>query len=367
MPRRALAPALALLLVACGDDDGPTTPPDAGIADAPVAPPDAAPPDAIAADAPPFPPGASCGTAIAIATDGTPRPDTTSGAANLSGASCSGGTDYAPDRYFVVDVGETPVDLVVDVLVEEAAPMPFDAVVSARADCADPMTELGCVDHGRGERLELLAVTGTIYLIIDGTAQFMGVAQGSYTLTVATRAIVGMGDACDPAGATSRCDAGRRCEETAGTCVPTSPVLACMEAPDLTADLAADGVAEATGTVHAFDADDHQGACAFDVTPGHPERLFRFTLAAPATVTASTDDPATTYDTVLYLRGPSCDAPDLECADDVDAAQGNYRSTLVAPSLAAGTYVLVVDAASGWRYGPPGTPRTFKLTLTATP
>jgi hypothetical protein len=285
--------------------------------------------------------------------------------ADTNGASCSGGSHHAPEYYFVYDAGASPVDVVVDVTVDESIAAPFDVVLSARTDCTDPASEVACADVGWGEHLEILAVTGPVAILVDGSGEFGGLPAGDFTISVVTRPIAGVGEVCDMAGVSSRCDTDLIC--VGGMCQATSPTVACMDAVDLSADLAADGVAQASATLLLTDPDYYQGTCAFDVSANYPERIYRLDLAAPGTFVASTDDPATTFDTVLYLKTGACDVDATACIDDVDVSAMNYRSRMDL-HLEAGVYYLFVDMSSGYLYGTPGvTPHTFQLALTFTP
>lgn len=72
------------------------------------------------------------------------------------------------------------------------------------------------------------------------------------------------------------------------------------------------------------------------------EAAYIITVAEAETIVATTDDPATTVDTVLYLRRNCTNSTsELACANDI--SQSNTRSTLTA-SLTPGTYFLIVDA-----------------------
>jgi hypothetical protein len=355
---------IVLWAVACGgsDDDGGGAPDGAVTApDAPTGVPDAPPaPDAAPLPDGPLPaPGTTCATAIDLAGAMGPEMQSTAMAgSNLTGASCAM-VPSGPERYFVVDAGATPVDLVVDVLVAEGAAMPYDVVLSARADCAAPASELACRDAGWGERLEVRAATGPVSIIVDGSPQYGGLAQGDFTIEVRRRTIVAVGGACDPAGVASRCADGLRCDGTAH-CAPSDAATSCAAAMDLTADLA-DGSAAVTMSVVSVDPDELGASCAFDPAGVHPERLVRFTTTGTRHLVASTDDPATTFDTVLVLRSADCTS-EVACAGDV--APGQYRSRLDLPALPAGTYVLQVEAESDLVFGPPGTPTTAKVGLT---
>ncbi len=350
---------IALLLGACGGNDDPVVHPDsAPVPDAPPMPDGPLPPDG-----PPPPPGTGCSVAIDLTNAPAPEMHNNQFSGNGNGASCSGGADSAPELYFTYDAGATAVDLLVDVMVDESVPAPFDVVLSARTDCNDAMTEVACADVGWGEHMEVLEVTGVVAVLVDGSTEFGGAPAGDFTIRIVTRAIAGLGEACDPAGLTSRCGTDMVCS---GTCVATSAMLACLDAVDLTADLA-DGSAQAGGTVLLTDPDYYQGTCAFDVSANYPERIYRIDLAASGLLAASTDFPETTYDTVLYLKAGACDVAETTCQDDVDAPAMNYRSS-VSASLPAGAYYLFVDMSSGFLYGTPGvTPRSYRVDLTFTP
>jgi hypothetical protein len=346
----------------CGDGDGTTDasvpPADApGLPDAGPLPPDARPPpDANDVDAVILPQGASCDDPIPLA-PGAGDTNDTSQMLPQHGSTCSAGAGLANETKYLIDLGATPIDLVVDVMVDENATPPFDTVLHARTDCGAYATEFACVDAGWSERLEILDHMGPIYLSVDSTAQHGGQTAGAYTLSTATRAIIATGNACDPNGVIDRCQSGARC--VAGSCVADSPAVACGAA--VTLDLTG-ATATATATTWAYAADHYQGPCAFDPSAGAPEHIYRFTLAAAANVVATTDDPATRFDTVLYLRSATCDGAAIACDDDVDAPAGNFRSTLSAPALPAGTYYLFVDGSSAAAATGP-----YRLTVTVSP
>jgi hypothetical protein len=93
-----------------------------------------------------------------------------------------------------------------------------------------------------------------------------------------------------------------------------------------------------------------------------PEHIYAVTVPAGADLVASTDDPATDFDTYVYLRAAACDGAEVACNDDVDTQALNLRSTLTASNLTAGTYFLFVDGSSS----SPGT-GTYRLSVTVTP
>lgn len=345
----------------CGDDaaapDAAVMPPDAApVIDAAPTPDAPVPPDANLLDAEIPPQGATCDDPIPLA-PGAGDSNDTSVMLSMLGSSCSAGAGTSRETKYLIDLGTTPRDLVVDVAVDENATPPFDVVLHARTDCGMFASQVACVDGGWSERLEILGQMGPIYVMVDSTPQHGGLTQGAYTLTTAARDIITTGNPCDPNGVANRCETGARC--VASSCVADSAVVACGQAVDL--DLSG-GSAVVSATTWRYAADFYQGPCAFDPNAGAPEHIYRFTLAQASDVVATTDDPATRFDTVMYLRAAACDGAAVACNDDVDAPAGNFRSTLTATALAAGTYYLFVDGASAAA----GT-GAYRLTVTATP
>lgn len=328
------AAALATALAACGGGGGGAS--DAGAADGGPTIDAARPIDAAPTTDARI--GSSCSLPIELEL-GVPFAGDSSGFDDALQAGCSPLTAEAPDVVHAIALGADPVDLLVEVEVDEAATPPFDAVVSVRGACG---LNGPCADLGYGERLEALAVTGTRFVVVDGTTQFGGASSGAYTLRTATRPVVALDAACDPDGLASRCAKDLRC--VGGACVADSPELACAEAIDLTADLA-DGVAVRDDAIFAWEPDLAQATCAFDLAAGVGERRYRIDVAAPSTLVARTDLGATDVDTVLTLHEATCDGVELACADDIDA-EGHVFTSRLEAQVAAGTYVLVVDGSS---------------------
>ena len=346
----------------CGDDD------DDGVAAIDAGAPDAAPlidaaPTIDGTPPPDGPPpllGNSC-----VSPFETTEPlisDTQDTAADFTNAfisTCSLGTNGAPDTVYKIPVGKTPIDLIATLTVDDSADPPFDAVLSARMLCQNSNTELACSDTGIGERLEVLGAVDDVFLIVDGTNQFGLANAGSYDLETTTRAIVGDAATCDPAAETSRCAEGFRC--VGATCGAETAELACTQAIDLTASLAGGATATVTGTTQLFERSFFAGSCANDASAPFTEHLYTFTVSTTSTLDATTDAPATNFDTVLYLVADACDGVEQGCHDDVDVTTFNLRSHLVVPSLAPGTYYLVVDGSSD----SPGT-GSYSLSVTLT-
>jgi hypothetical protein len=343
-----LLPSLLLVALGCGSGGASDT--DAAAADAAplpdAAPPaDAAPPGPDAApqpDAMPLPPGATCQLAVELSPGDTYAGDTT-GLPNSAGGSCAAGSIEAGDALHVFELGDTPLDLVLDVAVDETAEPPFDVVLHARATCSQAATELGCANAGWSEHLELLEVSGTVYVAVDGTHQHGGARTGPYELSSASRAILAANAACTPGDPAARCAGGHRC--VAQVCVEDSAALACGQATDVSAALAG-GEVELSGTTYAYGGDFYQGGCAHDPGGGFAEDVVMFSVAETVRFEASTDFSETTFDTVLYLRDGACDGAEIACHDDVDLPGNNLRSHLIVPALPAGTYYLIIDGSS---------------------
>jgi len=366
---RALFPLLTLAVAsapACGGGDSA---PDAGsIADAAwaddAASADDAPPapDApMVPDAPPapdatiYPQGVLCDDPIVVTPGGGTVVDTTPLYAFTAG-SCSAGSNVGKEARLSFDLGANPRDLTVTATVDESADPPLDLVLYARTDCAKPSTEVACIDAGWSERLEVLGQTGVVTVFVDATAQHAGATEGTATITTSVRDVVATDASCDPTGVTNRCERGARC--VSSTCVADSAALECSEATTL--DLSG-GSASVTATTYGYAADWYTGSCGYAPT-GQPEHVYTFTTAGPVDLVASTDDPATNFDTYVYLRSATCDGTEVACADDVDLTNHNLTSTLSVSALPAGTYYLFVDGSSP----SPGT-GTYQLTVTATP
>ena len=346
-----------LFVAACGDDadDPDAASPDAAPAIDAVPLPDATP----RVDAPPPTLGATCNWPFVLDTQPATHSADTTGFTNNALGKCSNGSQLEADAFYRVALGDTPVDLLATVTVDETVDAPFDVVLYGQTSCGATNTEITCTDSGWGERLDLLDVSGEIFLVVDGTSQFGGTPEGAYTIDTSTRAIVGDGAACDPAVVTDRCASGFRC--VSGTCVADTADLGCTEAMDLTAALAG-GPVIVNGTTHPFEGDFYQGSCTATPTADFPERLFRIDVSVASDLDASTDDPATNFDTYLYLLRATCDGTEVACHDDVDVTMFNLRSHLTATSLAPDTYYLVLDGSSA----APGT-GDYRLTVALTP
>jgi len=97
--------------------------------------------------------------------------------------------------------------------------------------------------------------------------------------------------------------------------------------------------------------------CSSETSEDH---MYQFTLAAGADVDITLCDPLTDFDTKLYLfdlANGGCGAGEIAYNDDDATCASSTRSTLPTQSLAAGTYVVLVE---GWS----GADGNYKLTIT---
>lgn len=331
----------------CGDDASSSpdaTPPDGTLPaiDATL-PPDAVQPDAIVTDGALLEPGATCQNPIVLSAGDSSGADTTLMSPTARG-SCAAASSQARDAIFLFDVGQNPVDLLVSASVDEGVGMPFDVVLYARHLCTSSAEEIACSDAGWGESAEFLDVTGKVYVFVDGSNQYGGADEGTFTLASAARDVVATDGSCDMAQITSRCASGNRC--VGGTCVADSAALACTEATDITTPLQTTGSFNVTSTTHLYESDFYKGSCPADGTLASPEAIYKLTVSAASTFVATTDRPNTQYDTYLYLRQGTCDGTEVACHDDVDLLNQNLRSTISIADLQPGTYYLFVDGSS---------------------
>src|SRR5437016_2226913 len=119
----------------------------------------------------------------------------------------------------------------------------------------------------------------------------------------------------------------------AGTCI--SPIVIPAAGGTFT------GSTSGTGTL--------AGSCGISGTS--PEKVFQWTPTTSGTATIQTCGSGTNYDSVLYVRSPTCTSPEVTngCNDDAcPNASGLFRASKVTPVVAAGqTYFIVVDGYSG--------------------
>lgn len=76
------------------------------------------------------------------------------------------------------------------------------------------------------------------------------------------------------------------------------------------------------------------------------EQVWELRVTKPTVIVATTDNPGTAIDTVLYLRGGNCSHSMSEVACNDNISTSNKKSTLTQSITTPGTYYLVVDAMS---------------------
>ena len=216
---------------------------------------------------------------------------TTSSASNAVLGSCGG--EVAPDRIYTFTLGQAAR--------MRAAVIGYDTVLYLRTSCNAASSDIDCnddidIDLGwYGSRLDADLAPGTYFLVVDGHT-----TGGWYDLNVVFGDVGGR----DCAGALPI--------EAQGTQVVTGSTV---------------------GATHTS-----SGSCRLGSTG--PERVYRFTLQAPAGVVAE----ARGVDTVLYVRS-ACEesGTELECNDD-SSPPGSLGSRVALSVLDPGTYYLFVDS-----------------------
>ncbi|MFO0684229.1 MAG: hypothetical protein U0234_19405 [Sandaracinus sp.] len=170
---------------------------------------------------------------------------------------------------------------------------------------------------------------------------------------------VGIGATCDD---THLCAAGLAC--TSGACIVTAAATtACMRAQDLVIPTPTTG---ATSTTVSYNigtgAGVFEGSCA--PTAGKESIYHLVVPAGDYDLLVTTDIPATTSDTVLYVRSACTDGTTelpMGCNDDV-MYPSNVQSTVSFRDIAPGDYYVFIEG-----YGSGGSATPFSLTATLTP
>lgn len=187
------------------------------------------------------------------------------------------------------------------------------------------------------------AIAGARLAVIDGA----GLRSPAVEVQVAALPERAPGEACDPLGLDSRCQASYVCAapstgEPVCTPVEDAAHARCDAAPAVPAS----GVLEGETRLRAESVFD--GTCAKE--PGLPEQVFALSLDGRADVLAWSRARATAFDPVLYLQGgpDPCDGPttrELACQDD-DPGLRDRGAALVATALEPGRYILVLDGGT---------------------
>jgi hypothetical protein len=263
-------------------------------------------------------------------------------ASSATSGTCGG--DATSEDVYVLDVVVPGGDILAaaDYMNEPASP-----VLYIRTDCADAQSELACdTSNGVADlpeiHLESVPV-GRYYVFVDGRA------TGTYTATIQT--LLPEGASCDVADTRDRCNGNLAC--TSGACMPSTCAV----------QQAFTGAGPFTATVNTTAATNlHAGGCGQGGDGGlrAPEAIFTVDVATPMSdVVVSTDDPATDFDTLVYVRS-SCDAGEVACDDDSGSNGNSLTSVAHTGPIAAGTYYVFVD---GFAYHA----GTAQVTITLTP
>ncbi|MGQ0508804.1 MAG: hypothetical protein ACT4TC_26175 [Myxococcaceae bacterium] len=176
-----------------------------------------------------------------------------------------------------------------------------------------------------------------------------GKSSSALLVGVTPLPIIGAGASCEVLAWTNDCStAAPICRGGTPTCqtVSDSRAAACVDAEAIT--LATPGTpVERTFNI-APGQDVFPVACSGNTPSGGPEKIFSFTTTGARTdVMFSTDDVATTVNTLLYTTETCAAQVSLtSCSDDVDAESGNFRTQSIVRGFPAGTHYLFVDT---WR------------------
>jgi hypothetical protein len=210
--------------------------------------------------------------------------------------------------------------------------------------------------------LDATGVTGqTFFLENDPVARFatlvqkisatptdsLGHSGTPVVATLASQPVRTNGQSCDPQGFTV-CSGGLACSPglvgTQNTCVsvPRLQTDKCNGAALATTS----GVLAAWGQARGVSLWDPPPGCSISTFVGRPESVVALKLTrSVSTLTISTAAPETDFDTILYVL-PGCAASSSDALGCNDDTQGT-ASTVTLTNVAAGTYAIVVDSASG--------------------
>ncbi|HTL36701.1 MAG TPA: hypothetical protein VL326_26385 [Kofleriaceae bacterium] len=232
-------------------------------------------------------------------------------------------------------------------------PALIDTLIYARASCNDVTTEVVCNNNdGVGDaaaiRLTSVAV-GRYYIAVDGDMTngqiYTGVFDGSINVLLPNNA------PCDPAVPRDRCAPDYICQTN--VCVPAT----CTATTNLSGSMMYTQTGSTLGGTN-----EHAGTCGQGSDGGTraPEAVYSLTLAAGVSnVHVTTDNPGTSYDTLIYMRSGGCAGPEIGCDDDTFTTAVN-ASTIDTGALASGTYFIFVDGFAS-KSG------NYELTVTITP
>jgi len=262
-------------------------------------------------------PGSACNNPTVIPAGGGTFTGTTSGTSTLAGTCGSSGS--SPEKVF-----QWTPSLSGPATIETCGSgTTYDSVLYLRAASCATGAEVQCNDDAcanasglfRASRITPTVTAGTTYyIVVDG----FGGSSGSFALRVTPLGA--------PSSTTSTTLAGAACGSA--TVIPA-------------------GGGTFTGTTSGTST--LAGTCG--ISGLAPERVFQWTPTTSGTATIQTCGAGTTYDSVLYVRSPTCTSPEVTngCNDDAcPNASGLFRASKVTPVVAAGqTYFIVVDGYSG--------------------
>jgi len=277
-------------------------------------------------------PGSACNNATVIPAGGGTFTATTSGTSTLAGTCGSSGS--SPEKVF-----QWTPSLSGPATIETCGSgTTYDSVLYLRAASCATGAEVQCNDDAcanstglvRASRLTPSVTAGTTYyIVVDGYAG----SRGSFALRVT------------PPGASTTTTTAPTTTSTTTTSSTTSTTLAGAACGSATVIPAGGG--SFTGSTSG--ASTLAGTCGSSGTA--PEKVFQWTPTTSGTATIQTCGAGTNYDSVLYVRSPTCTSPEVTAGCNDDAcpnASGLFRASKVTPVVAAGqTYFIVVDGYSG--------------------
>ncbi len=277
-------------------------------------------------------PGSACSRATVIPAAGGTFTGTTSGTSSLAGTCGSSGS--SPEQAFQW----TPAVSGPATIETCGSGTTYDSVLYLRAASCATGAEVQCNDDAcanstglvRASRLTPSVTAGTTYyIVVDGYAG----SRGSFALRVT------------PPGASTTTTTAPTTTSTTTTSSTTSTTLAGAACGSATVIPAGGGTF--TGTTSGTST--LAGTCG--ISGLAPERVFQWTPTTSGIATIQTCGAGTNYDSVLYVRSPTCTSPEVTAGCNDDAcpnASGLFRASKVMPSVTAGqTYFIVVDGYAG--------------------
>lgn len=333
--------------------------------------------------------GGGCSGPIIVPATGGIFTGTTSGASTLAG-SCSL-TDNSPEKVFQW----TPSVSGTAVIETCGSGTNFDTVLYLRGTSCSLANDVSCNDDtpgcpvndgsstDRGSRLTIDVAAGQSYhVVVDG----WNTASGTFTLSL--RVMTESEPEPIPVAPTPTFTATPVRTSTAAPTATFTEAASPFPTPTFTATPAAGDCSGTiripaeggvfTGTTRGASA--LRGGCT--LTDNSPEQVFEWTPPASGPAVIETCGGATSFDTVLYLRGGSCEdaGSEVTCNDDTagcwvaDGSDVDRGSRLNLNVTGGQTYFIVVDgwntASGNFRLrvdGPSGPPPTMTPTASPSP